>query len=39
MKTGTPVRIDGRTVDFTQMEEQIEKMISKFSYLGEVQRS
>ena len=34
MKTGTPVRIDGRSVDFSLMEEQKgEKDFHKFSYL------
>ena len=34
MKTGTPVRIDGRSVDFSKMEEQKgENDFHKFSYL------
>jgi tRNA uridine 5-carboxymethylaminomethyl modification enzyme len=34
MKTGTPVRIDGRTVHFDEMEEQMgENDFHKFSYL------
>ncbi len=34
MKTGTPVRIDGRTIDFTRMTEQPgEEGYNKFSYL------
>jgi len=34
MKTGTPVRIDGRSVHFEEMEEQIgENDFHKFSYL------
>ena len=34
MKTGTPVRIDGRTVDFSLMEEQVgEADFHKFSFL------
>lgn len=34
MKTGTPARIDGRTVDFSLMEEQAgENTFHKFSYL------
>ena len=34
MKTGTPVRIDGRSVDFSLMEEQQgERDFHKFSYL------
>ncbi|MDR0864626.1 MAG: tRNA uridine-5-carboxymethylaminomethyl(34) synthesis enzyme MnmG [Candidatus Symbiothrix sp.] len=34
MKTGTPVRIDGRSVDFSLMNEQIgENDFHKFSYL------
>ncbi|MDG5799367.1 tRNA uridine-5-carboxymethylaminomethyl(34) synthesis enzyme MnmG [Marinilabiliaceae bacterium ANBcel2] len=34
MKTGTPVRVDGRSVDFSQMEEQAgEDSFYKFSYL------
>jgi tRNA uridine 5-carboxymethylaminomethyl modification enzyme len=34
MKTGTPARIDGRSIDFTKLEEQPgEKENRKFSYL------
>jgi tRNA uridine 5-carboxymethylaminomethyl modification enzyme len=34
MKTGTPVRVDGRTVDFSQLEEQTgNDDFHKFSYL------
>ena len=34
MKTGTPVRIDGRSVDFSLMEEQVgESDFHKFSFL------
>jgi tRNA uridine 5-carboxymethylaminomethyl modification enzyme len=34
MKTGTPVRIDGRTVDFSKLIEQAgDTIIGKFSYL------
>jgi len=34
MKTGTPVRIDGRSVDFSKMEKQLgENDFHKFSYL------
>ncbi len=37
MKTGTPVRIDGRTIDFSVMEEQSgDSAPSKFSFLSEV---
>lgn len=33
MKTGTPVRIDGRTIDFTRMEEQKgDEVPGKFSF-------
>ncbi len=33
MKTGTPVRIDGRTIDFSKLEEQPgDKLPSKFSF-------
>jgi tRNA uridine 5-carboxymethylaminomethyl modification enzyme len=33
MKTGTPVRVDGRTIDFTKMEEQKgDDIPGKFSY-------
>ncbi|MDO5663920.1 MAG: tRNA uridine-5-carboxymethylaminomethyl(34) synthesis enzyme MnmG [Bacteroidia bacterium] len=39
MKTGTPVRIDGRSVDFSLMEEQPGDIdFHKFSYLDNVQR-
>lgn len=35
MKTGTPVRIDKRSVDFSLMEEQAgDEVMSKFSYLN-----
>lgn len=40
MKTGTPVRIDGRSVDFSLLEEQKGDVdFHKFSYLPEVQRT
>ncbi len=40
MKTGTPVRIDARSVDFSQMEEQKgEDDFHKFSYLPNVNRT
>lgn len=40
MKTGTPVRIDGRSVDFTQMTEQPgDDDFRKFSYLDTVERT
>ena len=36
MKTGTPVRIDGRSVDFSLMQKQDgEQDFHKFSYMGE----
>ncbi|MBP1664769.1 MAG: glucose inhibited division protein [Bacteroidetes bacterium] len=39
MKTGTPMRIDGRTINFSQLTEQIgENDFHKFSYLKEVKR-
>lgn len=39
MKTGTPVRIDGRSVDFSLMEEQKgEDDFHQFSYLDNVHR-
>lgn len=39
MKTGTPVRIDGRSVDFSLLEEQKgDDDFHKFSYLPHVQR-
>ena len=37
LKTGTPVRIDGRSIDFSKMEEQKgDEISSKFSFLPEV---
>ena len=34
MKTGTPVRVDGRSLDYSKMEEQAgDKNPQKFSYL------
>ena len=39
MKTGTPVRIDGRTVHFDEMEQQPgESDFHKFSFMGEVRQ-
>ena len=39
MKTGTPVRIDGRSVDFSLLEEQKgDDDFHKFSYLDSIQR-
>lgn len=40
MKTGTPCRIDGRTIDFSKLTEQIgENGFHKFSFLEEVKRN
>jgi tRNA uridine 5-carboxymethylaminomethyl modification enzyme len=40
MKTGTPVRIDGRSIDFSKMaEQQGEDDFHKFSFLPSVQRT
>jgi tRNA uridine 5-carboxymethylaminomethyl modification enzyme len=40
MKTGTPVRIDGRSIDFSKMiEQQGEDDFHKFSFLPSVQRA
>jgi len=37
LKTGTPVRIDGRSIDFSKMEEQAgDATIGKFSFLPEI---
>jgi len=37
LKTGTPVRIDGRSIDFTKLEEQKgDNNIQKFSFLPEI---
>ena len=34
MKTGTPVRVDGRTIDFSKLVEQAgDEVVGKFSYL------
>jgi tRNA uridine 5-carboxymethylaminomethyl modification enzyme len=35
MKTGTPARIDGRTVDFSVLEEQKSDLTGRFSYTSE----
>ena len=38
MKTGTPPRVDGRSLDYSLMEEQPgDKNPAKFSYLGSIQ--
>lgn len=40
MKTGTPVRIDGRTIDFSQMNEQMgDNTEDKFSFLPSIKRN
>lgn len=37
LKTGTPVRIDGRSIDFSKLQEQSgDSIIKKFSFLPEV---
>ena len=39
MKTGTPMRVDGRTIDFSHLSEQPgEDDFHKFSYLKEIKR-
>ncbi len=35
MKTGTPARIDGRSIDFSELQEQIGEEKGKFTYLSE----
>jgi len=37
MKTGTPVRLDGRSLDFSKFIPQHSEKIAKFSYLAEIQ--
>jgi tRNA uridine 5-carboxymethylaminomethyl modification enzyme len=40
LKTGTPVRIDGRSVNFSKLEEQGgDEVITKFSFLPEIKSS
>ncbi|HAH24337.1 MAG TPA: tRNA uridine-5-carboxymethylaminomethyl(34) synthesis enzyme MnmG [Prolixibacteraceae bacterium] len=40
LKTGTPVRIDGRSVNFSKLEEQKgDEVITKFSFLPEIKSS
>lgn len=39
MKTGTPARLDKRSIDFTRLEEQQGDEKGKFSYLPEVRRT
>ena len=40
MKTGTPARVDGRTVDFSLMHEQAGEIdFHKFSYLDNIERN
>ncbi|MDD3079841.1 MAG: tRNA uridine-5-carboxymethylaminomethyl(34) synthesis enzyme MnmG [Paludibacter sp.] len=39
MKTGTPARLDGRTIDFSKMTEQIgENDYHKFSFMPDIKR-
>lgn len=39
LKTGTPPRIDGRTIDYSQLEEQAgDEPVPVFSYLGNAQQ-
>jgi tRNA uridine 5-carboxymethylaminomethyl modification enzyme len=40
LKTGTPVRIDGRTIDFSKLQEQKgDEYPAKFSFLPDVERN